>query len=367
MQDECKEGKVLKALVVCNHPGGARVVLPVIESLMEKEPEMFFDLILTDNAFPIFGLPPESAQKGLVKENLSIAAYDNLDLHPYSFVLAGTSISGNLEKSFVSKAREQNVPVFSVLDHWCEYNVRFKDEEGRLNAIPDIIFVPDEIARHDLLDMGVPGQQIIISGHPAFDVARKAAEGFSKERREAVLRCLSRGCQEYVLFVSEPVEDDHGDKNLGYSEFSILDGLCHSLSQLEEEAHISLVIKLHPREHESKYDSVVRKYRGLNIISVKDEIDRFDLMLSAKLVLGISSMFLLEAAVLGLPAYCIAPGTEGASFIGVKLGWVSHLESEAALAALLKQSIVDPLRPPIDGQTRAAHFIVECILNTVHL
>ena len=364
MQNKRKEGK---ALVVCNHPGGARVVLPVIESLMEKKPEIFFDLILTDNAYPIFSLPPEYARKELINEDLSADAYDNLDLRSYAFVLAGTSISGNLEKSFVSKSREQNVPVFSVLDHWCEYNIRFQDEEGQLNAIPDVIFVPDEIARHDLLEMGVPGQQIIISGHPAFDVARKAAEGFSKERREAVLGRLPRGFQDYILFVSEPVEDDHSDKNLGYSEFSTLDGLCHSLSQLEGEARISLVIKLHPREHKSKYDTVVRKYKGLNIISVKDEIDRFDLILSAKLVLGISSMLLLEAAVLGLPVYCIAPGTEGASFIGVKLGWVSHLESEASLATLLNRGTVDRPRPQIGGQMRAAHFIVDFILNAVHL
>jgi hypothetical protein len=363
-----RERKKLEAVAVCNHPGGARVVLPVIESLIEKKPEIFFDLVLTHNAFPLFDLPARSVRKTLVNEDISTEDYEKLDFRQYAFVLAGTSISGNLEKSFVRKAREQGVPSFSVLDHWCEYRVRFQDTTGYLNAVPDAIFVPDEIAQRDLLDMGIPERQIVVSGHPAFDVAGKAAEYFSEKKRSQVLQQLAlKDTRDYVLFVSEPVESDHGSQGLGYSEFSVLERICNTLVRLEMETRPALVIKLHPREDSSKYDPVLRAYSTLEIISVKDEIDRFDLMLSAKLVLGISSLLLLEASILGLPVYSIIPGDEGKSFIGVKLGWVKHLCNQTDIEDTLKMKKNDSPLLPIKHQPLSAHNISNFILSTINL
>ncbi|MCX5829748.1 MAG: UDP-N-acetylglucosamine 2-epimerase [Deltaproteobacteria bacterium] len=363
-----REGKKLKALAVCNHPGGARVVLPVTKTFIEKTPEIFFDLVLTHNSFPFFNLAARSARKTIVDEEVSPEDYDKLDLRQYAFVLAGTSISGNLERSFVRKAREQGVPSFSVLDHWCEYRVRFQDSSGYLNAVPDTIFVPDEIAQRDLLDMGIPGRQIVVSGHPALDVAGKAAQYFSEKKRSQILQQLAlKDDRDYVLFVSEPVESDHGSKDLGYSEFSILERICSTLLQLGKEIRPPLVIKLHPREDSSKYAPMLRAYRALKIVSVKDEIDRFDLMLSAKLVLGISSLLLLEAAVLGLPVYSVIPGDDEQSFIGVRLGWVKHLRNQADIEDSLKMKKNDSPHLPTKRRMLSAYNISDFILSTINL
>ena len=362
------EGSRRKVLAVCNHPGGARVVLPVIESFLEKWPEIFFDVVLTKNSFPIFNLPIRYARKTIVDEELSPENYKKLDLHQYAFILAGTSISGNLEKSYVRRAREQGVPGFSVLDHWCEYNVRFQYTVGHLNAVPDTIFVPDGIARQDLLDLGIPERRIIISGHPAFDVAEKAAQDFSEKKRSRVLQRLALKDElDNVLFVSEPVDSDHGIKNLNYSEFSLLERICRTLAQLEKEIRPPLVIKLHPREDSSKYDSVLKAYNTLKIISVKDEIDRFDLMLSAKLVLGISSLLLLEAAIIGLPVYCVIPGDEARSFIGVRLGWVREVHHEDHLKALLSGHTGKIPSACTNTEHNAADSIAEHILSIVRI
>lgn len=355
-----------KVLAVCNHPGGTRVLLPVIESFLDKKPDSFFDLVLTHSSFPLFNLSIRNTHKTIVNEDVSPEDYEKLDLHEYAFVLAGTSISGNLERSFVRKAREQGVPSFSVLDHWCEYHVRFQGTDGHLNAVPDVIFVPDKIAKNDLLGIGIPEWQIVVTGHPAFDVAIKVAEDFSEIKRSKVLQRLGlKDAMNYVLFVSEPVEADHGSKDLGYSEFTLLDRTCRTLLQLELETRLPLIIKLHPREDTSKYDSVLREYNTLKIISVKDEIDRFDLVLSAKLVLGITSLLLLEAALIGLPVYCIIPGDGARSFIGVRLGWVKEIHHEDDLKALLSGYSGKLPSANINADHNAADNIVVHILSVV--
>ncbi len=361
-----KHGEPLKGLVVCNHPGGARAVLPVVESFIEGESRIVFDLVLTDNAFPLFNLPIRFARKEFFSEEVSPETGDEIDLHPYAFVLAGTSISGNLEKTFIRKAREQGIPAFSILDHWCEYEARFREGSGQLNAIPNVIFVPDQIARQDLLDRGVQDQQIIVSGHPAFDVARTAAARFTKERRDDILRHFKlEDTPGYLLYVSEPVEADHQGKGLRYSEFSILEMVCRTLLRLDEKARLPLVLKLHPRENPSKFEDLLKGYQGLTVSSVKDEIDRFELLLSAKLILGISSLLLLEAAVLGLPVHCIIPGDAGKTFIGVRLGCVNHLGTETDIARTLMGIGAPKLQRQICDQTQAAHTIVRHILKTV--
>ncbi len=322
-----------KALAVCNHPGGARAILPVIKEFIDKDDSLEFDIFLTINSLNIFKGFKKNIKIFMLTEIFDKSKIVNLTFESYIFALASTSISGNLEKEFIKLLRKRKIPTFSVLDHWCDYKNRFGFD---LEAVPDIIFAPDSNAKNSLLNMGINSSRIVISGHPAFDNFPELRNSFSLKDKAKILNTLGLESSNFITFSSEPVTLDHDVEKLGYSEISVLSQLCQTLMAIGSSAP-HLVIKPHPRENSIKIRELVKNF---NIsCTIVEEIDRHKLMLSSKAVFGMDSLFLLESSKLNIPTYSIQIEWDFPSVIDFSNYNVSIIKNEIKM----KSAILNPI------------------------
>ena len=326
-----------RILVVCNHPGGAHVVNAVLDYFFEHHPEFEFDLCLTLHSKKVFRSLNKKINQTIYNEEISFTDTKNILWKDYKCVLLGTSIAGNIEKIFIQQARNNNITTFSILDHWCNYEDRFELEVGTLDALPDMLFVPDNLASLDLQEIGVDRSYIYISGNPAFDKIKKIKEEFSDMYKKHIFDSLSIDYKSSICtFVSEPVSVDHFSKKLNYSEFTILENICNVLEQVDIKNRLSLIIKLHPREDKDKFDEIISKYKALNIKISPSSVDRYHLVQSSKFVLGIDSIMLLESTLLEVPTYSVQIGYQDESFIGIRLGMVNVIFDKLELLKLFE-------------------------------
>ena len=352
-----------RALVVCNHPGGARSVLPVVDAMLRAEPKLSCELWMTEHSYALADVPPERVNKRSWSETIDEGAPDLRWVDDARFVLTGTSISGNLETTVIRRARAGGIPVFSVLDHWADYGRRFRIEDGRLTAVPDVIFVPDDSAREDLLGYGVPPDRLIVLGHPAFDHLGDVRISFSEEVRDRVLGELGvsplRGA---VVFVSEPVVADHGHIDNRCSEEAILRVILEALRALPDAVRPALVVKLHPRERHGTFDDLLSLYPDVMAVVAPLSMDRYHLLLASNLALGIDSIMLIEAAALGVRAFSITAGAAKAAAVCTRTGLVGQVADSQALQVALRLTPRTPGTPVEAFSPGAASSIGETIL-----
>lgn len=341
------------ALAVCNHPGGARALVPVVETFLARTPALSFDMWLTRHGVGIADVRLPRLRARLRDESIADEEYDRLDLRDYQFVLTATSISGNLESAVVRRSRDQGVPVLSILDQASEYDRRFQGVGGELAAVPDVVFVPNETARHDLLGRGVSSQRVVVSGNPALDHLPQARMRFSDHTRQQVLGELAVGDSPgFILFVSEPISTDHAD-GTRYSEWSALQLTLATVRAMSAARRPAVVVKTHPREAPTKFDRVITDCGDVQVRTAPLFIDRHDLVMASNLVIGIESTLLTEAAVLGVPCVSLPPGRH-------TVEGIVAIPDAAAFCDVLQQPWRTPSRPP-GRRPIASDIIVDAV------
>ena len=189
-------------------------------------------------------------------------------------VVVGTSASyESLDKRFVRAAKKIGIKSVAVLDSWVNYEVRFKD------AVPDYIFVMDDIAKIDLMEAGFDPEKISVTGNPYFDKFKKIEdEGNS------------------IVFFCQPFTEL--ENNIGLNEIEILNDFVDAFKNLGIEKKIK--VKMHPRTKN------LNKFENLDIEITTS--DTTDLIREAKLVIGMNSMALFEATMSGRKVLSYQPG-----------------------------------------------------------
>lgn len=229
-------------------------------------------------------------------------------------VLTGTSLRPRLDGAFWHGARERHIATVALMDHWTNYSERFSEGTRPYAYLPDTIAVMDEIARRAMVDTGCPPERIVITGQPAFDYYTSLSPDSERELRELGRREL--GVPEesaLVIFASEPHAKYNGSGPssstfLGYTEQDslrlVLDavaGLSNSLSR-----SVQVVVKLHPLETSDRLRSVAEQNQKVAMRILQHYSSR-KLIAAADVVTGMTSVFLLEAALSGKRAVSVQP------------------------------------------------------------
>jgi hypothetical protein len=250
-----------------------------------------------------------------LNETTSVNQAQNLLMkYAVKLVLTGTSVNSvDLEKRFIFASRREGALSLAVLDFWSNYRVRFSDENGNLAFVPDKIAVMDERARREMIQEGFKEDSLVITGQPALEDLEKWRDRFTTRRREGIRKKLGLKQEDVmVLFASQPLAgsgpaEDQDPNYRGYTEKTVLPLLDTALKRIREnlQQRILLVIQLHPREDPAKFKDL--KLDGVEWkMSVPEE--PYDLALSADLVSGMNSIFLMEAASLGCLTVSLQPG-----------------------------------------------------------
>ena len=148
-----------------------------------------------------------------------------------------------------------------------------------------------------------------------------------------------------VIFVSEAFQRDFSD-SLGYNEKSTLEFLIRTLSAIVEETGIKLrlVVKLHPQNTPSDFTGLDFSQTRLRfpISMIRQEIRPRPLALASDLVVGMTSVLLVESILLGLPTISVTLNSkEEVDLVAIRVGALPWLRTEHEAAESIGRLIKD--------------------------
>ena len=236
-----------------------------------------------------------------------------LHAHP-SLLVTGTSFNAQEDGHFWRWAKEQGIPSLAFVDHWVNYCQRFSSAPDRpFDCLPEHIAVLDDSMAARLVAVGCPADRVVVLGHPAWDdlVQRRG-------RCDVTLQARLAGDRVLVLFASEPIARFYG-KGLGYTEGDALSLLLAALETVGEDRKESYVVAVKPHPTEDRFALTDRiGMAGGRVAARLVEGDRRDLISASTLVVGMNSLLLHEATIMGKPVIALQPGRLG------PYDWVDH-------------------------------------------
>jgi hypothetical protein len=250
-------------------------------------------------------------------------------------------------------AREAGCPLIHVLDNWSSYKHRLATSDG-LELVPDCYAVMDDIAKTDALAGGVPGRVLQITGHPGLAKLVDEASRFGTNRTGEVLR---------VLFVSEPALTDSGGPQAsgwrGYDEVEVSRLVATKLGLLAKvnpAIAIRIAVAPHPREDRGE---VAARWAHLCNEHLLDyelvEPDHVRATLhGADCVLGMTSILLYEAWLLGIPVLSLQPRLRRADLAALSKREGLLFCTDAPLAGQQIELLLGKAREPRRGNGELA-------------
>ncbi|WP_130472751.1 hypothetical protein [Candidatus Magnetaquicoccus inordinatus] len=359
-------------LLFARDPGGANAIAPLVVPLRNRgfSVSLFgkdvalktFDeagLVAQDILRVISPITPESVM-GLLHDNQP------------DFLFTGTSADDMAEKYLWQAARELGIPSFAILDQWINYGLRFSrhgvSELAAFHAHPILEFLPDKIcvmddfAKQEAIQEGLEADRIIVTGQPYFETVLKRAQSLIPSFRR--IHAVS-GNTLLLVFASEPItttyhETESGPHFWGYTELSILRSVLTALSQLPDLDTLCLVIRPHPKEGRAHFDSLLNDISPSFRVLVDSTSPSLDLICSSDLVIGMSSMFLLEASLVGQRILSVQIGLHRPDpFVLSRMGVTKSVTLEHDLF----EKLTHTLKKPPNISYTFIHNPVERVIN----
>ncbi|MDO0825372.1 hypothetical protein [Desulfosporosinus nitroreducens] len=331
-----------KIVFLAHDPGGYDVLFTVVQRMQQESVPLEFYCI-----GPAAKLNPiNAASESRVVQTIQSMLLENKLLG----LVTGTSWSNKLELKVIAACKEARIPTISILDYWSNYQARFKDDLGNF-IYPDTYIVMDELAAKEAIQEGVPSNILKVLGHPGLD------KYIALQRRKTT----SIGNKKKILFLSQPLSALYG-KELGYTEQQALEDCILAVQGNDD---YSLSAKFHPKDN-------ANWQRSYADISVDGAL--FDIMTEYDLIIGMNTMGLLHAVLMGIPAISYQPNLEKPDLcITTKLGFTRLIRSYQELKFILNTHIGGDSKniclPKsfiwLDGHStdRVAGFIREVLLN----
>lgn len=243
------------------------------------------------------------------------------DLAP-NILLIGTSENpDSMGFKLIETARLKKIPTVGVIDAVVNDGYRFRGRShSALAHAPDWLIVPDERTKKLFINLGYQAEKIAVCGNPHFDYVMDVAAGLSKAGSPALRNLIMPGIgknQKAIVFVAEgaarlrrlhPVAPSHEytlrgwGSSLGRTEI-ILEEFLIAVQSLSPRPY--LILRPHPKDTPDDYLDYLRHFNCVDTTSVP-----LELVYSADLIVGGTSMLLQEAAIMGRPVLSILPRTE---------------------------------------------------------
>lgn len=304
-----------KGIFVFSDPAGANSTLALIDNILKCGGKNNKDFMVFTNSVGVF--PNEYTNLVKIKDFSSKIYSKILTKFKPDYIFTATS-SNNYEHNIRLLSQEKRIRTIAFIDHWTNYFKRFTFNNKTF--FPDEIWVINDIAKKEAIEVGLPEEKIFISGNPYYEKARKFIPKVDKE-------CFLRSHdipvdKKIIMFISERLREsfpkDAKDKcTLGFDEFTVLSDILNSFFQIHNKDLIDFskylfLIKMHPGEKMDKFDSLIkdRKYNFLNI-EVRKKIDPLTITCYSNYILGMSSNMVIEALLMGKKVLRVQTGQIG--------------------------------------------------------
>jgi len=266
-------------------------------------------------------------------------------------VICGTTRYASPDRSLIAAARSRAIRVTVVIDERYGYRQRFTDDLGEVETWPDAITVLDAASVGEAVSEGVPLGVLHVTGSPALARTVEQARAFASDP-PARPPWPPEG-PPIVVFVSETLAADYGTAPdapgpmgsfVGYTEVTVLAALREALDRLN--IACTLVEKLHPSAPDPEEAGREPALR------VRD-VPLWPLMWHAHAVVGMRSIALLDARLMGVPALSYQPGLLGPErCTAVRLGLASTTRSADEAAEWVRTMLIPTVpvhRPPSEA------------------
>ena len=277
-----------RVLFAAGDVGGGRALLPVMEACAARG----VSYAAVRHGYFADHEDLESAVTPVL--SLGRSDPDSVQL-PTDVVAFSGSVADTFALSLARRAETEGLRTLHLLDNWSSYRRRL-EHDGQPMFHPDRYAVMDELARDAAVEAGVDVATVIITGQPAL---AELATAEVPKRTPGRLR---------IAFISEPAAQDQGpdprSPNFrGYTETRVLELFCAAAKDVE----LEVWIQPHPREDEELLMAAWQRHRG----SLDGKRSPFacgrDAVLAADAVVGMASILLYEAWLLGKPVLSIQP------------------------------------------------------------
>jgi len=234
--------------------------------------------------------------------NIQTAPLEFIDtLSDDDMVLTGTSLESSLERNAVKSAKQAGIFSVTFLDHWDLYEPRFERDKNGDFILADEIWVGDEYALRLANQIGFK-TNIILKKNPYFEYIKEYGIEL-------------KGKSKYdILYIGEPVsvkfkETFGKDAELYDDELTIMSNFLKGLKECKFQG--ALKLRLHPRESIDKYDFLLKEFSDNFQIDISDKNETlFDNIRESNVVVGIESMALVIANILGKTVFSYRTGKE---------------------------------------------------------
>lgn len=265
------------------------------------------------------------------------------DLRPGA-VICGTTRYDSPDREAIALARKDSVPCVAVVDEWYNHIIRFSDgDDAKAHVFPDAIAVPDEFARREAIAEGIPQEILHATGSPSLALVVELGGAWLKSPPavpEAV--CGAAGAT-VVTFLSETHSSDYGRSLgeagplgpfIGYTEQSVCRTILAALGRLRGK----FVFVYRPHPSESAFPELTELSENIEF-RLAPNGPLHPLCYHSDLVLGMRSMAILEAKLIGCRAASFQPGLLGPQVCtSVRLGLVPLLEDSQSLSRWISEN-----------------------------
>jgi hypothetical protein len=344
--------KRARILMTASDPGGANALFPVYSRLKDKTAYTVRCLV-SARATEAFGVGSTELEICDTPAALSIASIWQPDI----IVVATSEEYDAKDRQLTLWGKIHHVPVICVLDYWSQYRERFSGPlpAEKLRYEPDIICAMDSVAAHELTACGIAAGRIEVTGHPHLehfgDIPWLSSQECLEYRRE-----LGIGEDEQlVTFASEtlgwsytkdyrfPPLFEQTDRTI-----IILEHVMACLHDIGKEGKSAIVClnKLHPKNDPREFRHLDHRLRSFRLVHIS-KTDTKSLLQASDVVVGMTSMFLLEAALLNRPVISAVPLESEESFLPFRdhfPNWLIAANPEI-LRALLRNALARCLQP----------------------
>ncbi|OGA36086.1 MAG: hypothetical protein A3G80_01045 [Betaproteobacteria bacterium RIFCSPLOWO2_12_FULL_62_13b] len=330
----------LRVLAVASEAGSAKAVVPVLACLGNRGVDLH--ALLPTEVLALANMALPEVGWGKVAAALHGQPVEEAVASRPDVILAGTTARASLERELVVHGRKHGIPTLSVVDERYGYRRRFADEGGHLEYLPDLVVVMDDGCSAAAVAEGIPAERLRVTGSPilSFLACHYA------DRRPDVEADLFRKLPGWkrVTFISETLARDNGSTPgeggrlgpfLGFTEETVRRDL---LTVLQEVGHPTILLErlhpsddMHPMESQAGPLLIWRQLKGG---------DLWPLLMESDVVIGMRSMALLEAALLGRHVASYQPNLIGEDrCAAVCFGVAAALRTCAELKTWLMRSL----------------------------
>lgn len=363
-------------LLFARDPGAANTIIPLYRCWRYDDR---FDVMLLGKEFALTVYEREGCAGADICQVLPalneemIAAF--LQKQAFDLVITGVGSTDVTERLLWKVAGSLGIPSLCLMDQWLNYEARFAfiqpgSDVGEAERVyPTYIGVIDGFMKREMEARGLPGERMVMTGQPYFETARKQLQDFTNVDKQVIRERLKLKGDEFVLvFASEPITESYQDPwYLGYTQYSIFEAIVRAVGGLNDVCSVALVIKLHPRNDKDafvKYIQAMNIPKTIQVRIVDGSVSAGALIAVSDVVLGMSSMMLLEAALIRKPCISVQIGLKRDDpFILSRQGLTQTIVSDDGLVNALNDLTkgggrgICTWQPAFDATERISRFI----------